>query len=128
MRLLLDTCIFLWFISGDKRLPDDIAKAVRDQKNEILLNVVSEWEIMVKYRLGKLPLPKPPADYIPFQRIRHYISLLPLYEESVIQLEKLPPIHRDPFDRMLICQAIQYDLTLATVDRMIMSYPVKYIF
>jgi PIN domain nuclease of toxin-antitoxin system len=126
MRLLLDTCIFLWFISGDKRLPDDIAKAVRDPKNEIMLSVVSEWEIMVKYRLGKLPLPKPPADYIPFQRMRHYISSLPLDEESVIQLEKLPLIHRDPFDRMLICQAIQYDLILATVDSMIMSYCVNF--
>jgi len=126
MKLLLDTCIFLWFISGDKRLPDYIAEAVSDPGNEIMLSVVSEWEIIVKYRLGKLFLPKPPADYIPFQRKRDYISSLPLDEESVIQLEKLPSIHRDPFDRMLICQAVQYDLILATVDSMIISYPVKY--
>lgn len=61
---------------------------------------------MVKYQLGKLPLPQPPEIYLPLQRQRHSIASLSLDELSVVQLAKLPPIHRDPFDRMLICQAI----------------------
>jgi len=125
MKFLLDTCIFLWFISGDKRLPYSIIEAICIPDNEVILSAVSEWEIMIKYQIGRLPLPKPPAVYIPMQRKRHGISSLPLDEDSVIQLDKLPVIHRDPFDRILICQAIQHNLTLVTIDKLMMSYPVK---
>lgn len=123
MRILLDTCIFLFFINGDNRLPDYIINAICSSDNQILLSVISEWEIMVKYQIGKLHLPESPSIYIPTQRNRHDIASLPLDEESVIQLHKLPLIHRDPFDRMLICQAIQHNLVIATVDNVIISYP-----
>ncbi|MGE5340981.1 MAG: type II toxin-antitoxin system VapC family toxin [Candidatus Omnitrophota bacterium] len=125
MRLLLDTCIFLWFISGDNRLPENIREAISNTENEIFLSVISIWESIVKYQLGKLPLPRPPSEYLPEQRERHQIESLPLDEESVIYLPKLPSIHRDPFDRMLICQAIKNQLILVTVDNYIRSYPVK---
>lgn len=125
MRLLLSSCIFLWFISGDERLSDSIREDICDPKNEVYLSTVSVWEVIVKYQLGRLPLPKPPAEYLPEQRRRHRISSLPLDEGSVAHLAKLPPIHRDPFDRMLICQAIEHQLTLITVDNIIRSYPVK---
>jgi len=69
-------------------------------------------------------LPQPPDIYIPIQRERHMISGLSLTEENVSQLAKLPPIHRDPFDRMIICQAIEYDMTIITVDDIFLSYPV----
>ncbi len=103
MKLLLDTHIFLWFISGDNRLSDDQRDSIQDPGNEVFLSVASLWEIIVKYQLGKLPLPQSPESYIPLQRQRHLIASLPLDEASVAQLAKLPPIHRDPFDRMLIC-------------------------
>jgi len=107
MKLLLDTHVFLWFISGDNRLPDAMRDSIRDLNNEVYLIVVSLWEVIVKHQLGRLPLPQPPESYLPVQRERHRISSLSLDEASVSQVANLPPIHRDPFDRMLICQAIQ---------------------
>lgn len=124
MKLLLDTHVFLWYISGDKRLPGAMRDSIRDPNNEVYLSVVSVWETIVKYQLGKLPLPKPPESYLPLQREQHQLSSLPLDEASVSQLAKLPSIHRDPFDRMLICQAIEHGLTIATVDAAIYGYPV----
>lgn len=122
MKLLLDTHIFLWFISGDVRLPDFMRDCIRDFNNEVYLSVVSLWEAIVKYQLGKLPLPYPPETYLPKQREKHQIASLPLDEASVAQLAKLPPIHRDPFDRMLICQALEHGLTIVTVDDTIPKY------
>jgi len=124
MRLLLDTHVFLWFISGDARLPAGMRDSIRNTDNEVYLSVVSLWEAVVKHQLGKLPLPQTPETYLPFQRDRHQISSLPLDEPSVVRLAGLPPLHRDPFDRMLICQAIQHALTIATVDKAITQYPV----
>lgn len=100
MKLLLDTHIFLWFISGDVRLPDFMRGSICNLDN---LSAVSIWESIVKHQLGKLPLPQSPAIYLPTQRRRHQIGSLPLDEKAVLQLTSLPTIHRDPFDRMLIC-------------------------
>jgi PIN domain nuclease of toxin-antitoxin system len=83
MKLLLDTHIFLWFISGDQRLPDTVLANIRDLDNEVYLSVVSLWEAIVKYQIGKLPLPQPPENYLPIQRERHQISSLSLDEASV---------------------------------------------
>ncbi|MEL7352151.1 MAG: type II toxin-antitoxin system VapC family toxin [Cyanobacteria bacterium P01_A01_bin.116] len=124
MKILLDTHIFLWFISGDTRLSTNVRNAICDPQNEVYLSTVSVWEVIVKYQLGKLPLPENPETYLPKQRDLHKITSLPLDENSVAKLAKLPPIHRDPFDRMLICQALQNDLTIATVDQAICAYPV----
>jgi len=125
MRLLLDTHIFLWFISGDKRLPKSIQESIQNFDNEIYLSVVSLWETIIKFQLGKLPLPEPPEIYLPKQRERHLISSLELNESSVSRLTELPLLHRDPFDRMLICQAIEHDMTIVTVDDLVRSYPVS---
>ncbi len=127
MKILLDTHIFLWFISGDSRLSTDVRDIIRDLDNEIYLSVVSVWESIVKYQLGKLPLPEPPETYLPKQRELHEIASLTLDESSIAQLAKLPPLHRDPFDRMLICQALQYGLTIATVDAAVRAYSVSFI-
>jgi PIN domain nuclease of toxin-antitoxin system len=125
MRILLDTHIFLWFISGDSQLSTDVRDAVRDSDNEVYLSAISVWEAIVKYQLGKLPLPEHPATYLPKQRDLHQIASLALDESTVIQLAKLPPLHRDPFDRMLICQALQNGLTIATVDTAVRAYSVS---
>jgi PIN domain nuclease of toxin-antitoxin system len=76
-------------------------------------------------RLGKLPLPAQPAEFLPRQRELHRIASLPIEEGAMIHLAKLPALHRDPFDRILVAQALQYDLTLATVDDAVKVYPVK---
>jgi PIN domain nuclease of toxin-antitoxin system len=125
MRILLDTHIFLWFISGDTQLSTDVRDAIRDPDNEVYLSAISVWEAIVKYQLGKLPLPEHPETYLPKQRDLHQIASLDLNESSVLQLAKLPPLHRDPFDRMLICQALQNGLTIATVDAAVRAYPVN---
>jgi len=127
MKLLLDTHIFLWYISADGRLPSDFQQAIRDPNNEVYLSVASLWEIIVKYQLGKLPLPQSLESYLSAQRQKHLISSLPLDEQSVMKLTSLPTIHRDPFDRMLICQAMANDLTIVTVDDSIKSYSVKFL-
>jgi len=91
------------------------------------LSVISIWEAIVKYKLGKLPLPEPPEIYFPKQCDRHQILNLDLDQASVIHLAKLPSLHRKPFDRMLICQALQNDMAIATVDKAVRAYPVSLI-
>jgi PIN domain nuclease of toxin-antitoxin system len=125
MKILLDTHIFLWFISGDTKLSTDVRDAIRDLDNEVYLSAVSIWEAIVKYQLGKLPLPEPPETYLPKQRDLHQLSSLALDESSVVQLANLPPLHRDPFDRMLVCQALQNGLTIATVDAAVRAYSIS---
>src|SRR6476469_1036971 len=125
MKILLDTHIFLWFISGDAQLPTDVRDAIRDPDNQVYLSAVSVWEAIVKYQLGKLPLPEHPETYLPKQRDLHQIVSLSLDESSVAQLAKLPPLHRAPFDRMLICQALENAMTIVTVDGAIRAYSVS---
>src|SRR3954469_9582871 len=110
MRLLLDTHIFLWFISGDARLSVKLRDAVTDPANEVFVSAVSVWEAMIKSALGKLPLPAEPHVYLPQQRADHGLASLEVDEPAVVRLADLPPLHRDPFDRLLICQAIRHDL------------------
>lgn len=124
MKLLLDTHIFLWFISGDRQLSVASIARIRDPQNEVYLSVASFWEIVVKHQLGKLPLPQAPELFVPQQRELHHIASLAINEETVSFLPQLPLLHRDPFDRILVCQALQHDLTIITVDVAITSYPV----
>jgi PIN domain nuclease of toxin-antitoxin system len=86
---------------------------------------VSVWEILVKHQLGKLPLPEPADRYIREQREKHQIGSLPLEEAALGSLLRLPMHHRDPFDRMLICQALHHDLHIVTVDQEFSRYAVK---
>ena len=127
MKLLLDTHIFLWFITADLRLPMLFRDAIREPKNEVFLSVASLWEVIVKYNLGKLPLPQSPEIYIPTQRRRHQIKNLSLHENAVKELVNLPNLHRDPFDRILICQSLANSLTIVTVDAQIQNYNVQYL-
>jgi len=124
MRLLLDTHVFLWYISGDPKLPATFRSAIQDPANEVYLSVASVWEAVIKYQLGKLPLPAPPADYLPQQRDAHRIASLPIDEGVMPPLAGLPPLHRDPFDRLIVAQAIQHGLTVATVDPDVSTYGV----
>ena len=125
MKLLLDTHVFLWFISGDRRLPIALRESIRTPGNQVYLSAASVWEAIIKYHIGKLPLPEPPEIYLPRERERHLIDSLSIDEATVARLGRLPTLHRDPFDRILICQAIQHDLVIATVDNAIRAYPVQ---
>jgi PIN domain nuclease of toxin-antitoxin system len=125
MTLLLDTHVFLWLIADDARMPEHWREAIRDPANAVYLSVASVWEAVIKQQLGKLPLPGPAETFLPEQRDQHRINSLAIEESALLQLPKLPQLHRDPFDRMLISQALQNDLTMLTVDDLIKAYPVK---
>ena len=125
MRILLDTCTFLWIITNDPELSDRARELFVDPSNDVFLSSVSAWEISVKYTLGKLPLPEIPDRFIPAQRELHEVESLSLDEKSALQLTKLPDFHKDPFDRMLICQAIVHGLVILTPDELISQYPAR---
>ncbi len=125
MKILLDTCTFLWIITDAADLSTTARQLFADPGNEVFLSSVSTWEIAVKHALGRLPLPEPPASFIPFERKRHAIESLPLGEQATLHLAKLPALHRDPFDRMLICQAIIDGMLILTPDDLILQYPVS---
>lgn len=91
----------------------------------MFLSAASCWEIAVKYSLGKLELPEDPADYVPHQRRRHGIEAPALSESATLLVPRLPAIHRDPFDRVLVCQAIDQGATLLSPDPILRKYPVK---
>jgi PIN domain nuclease of toxin-antitoxin system len=124
MRILLDTCTFLWITADSPELSADAKRLFTDRSNEVFLSVISAWEISVKHALGKLPLPEPPQQFVPRQRAAHGAASLPLDEMAVLQLPGLPQLHKDPFDRMLVCQAIAAGLTLLTPDAAIRAYSV----
>lgn len=123
--LLLDTCTFLWIVANAPELSEKARAIFHDVENQVYLSAVSAWEIAVKNALGKLPLPNTPDIFVSEQRKLHKIESLPLDESSTLYLPNLPQIHRDPFDRMLVCQAIKHDLIILTPDPMIKQYPVE---
>lgn len=125
MRLLLDTSTFLWYVSADRRLPRATRDLISAAEHDVWLSVVSVWEIVVKTEINRLQLPGPSWAYATTQRERHAIASLSLEEGAIANLAKLPAFHRDPFDRMLVCQALQHDLSLVTNDAAIERYPVK---
>ena len=125
MKLLLDTVTFLWLVAEPARLSDPARAAVVDPANDVYLSAVSSWEIAVKHALGRLPLPQAPERFLPVQRSRHGVDSLPLDEEATLHLPRLPTLHRDPFDRLLICQAIAHGMVLATPDPQIAGYPIR---
>ena len=102
MKLLLDTHVFLWYITADPKLPSHYRSAVENPESEVFLSVASVWEAVIKFQLGKLRLPTSPAQLFPRQREAHRISSLPIDEGAMEHLSKLPPLHRDPFDRLLV--------------------------
>ncbi len=125
MKFLLDTHVFLWYLSGAKALKPRTRDLLRDPLHQVLVSPVSLWQALVKSHLGKSSLPDEPGAYLSRQRARHGLVSLALDEASVLHLPRLLDLHRDPFDRLLICQAIRHGLTLVTVDAQIQAYPVE---
>ena len=121
----LDTCTFLWLATGDRALSADARTLFEDEANAPFLSAVSAWEIAVKNLLGGLRLSEPSERFVPKYRLLHKIESPPLNEEMVLHVRVLPALHRDPFDRMLVCQAIYEGMTILTPDEMIRQYPVK---
>lgn len=125
MDLLLDTVTFIWLAEDDPALSHPARSLIADPDNRVLLSSASAWEITIKHGLGRMGLALPPSEYVPRQRQLHRISTLPISESAALQVEKLPKLHRDPFDRLLVAQAIVDGLTIVTPDRGIKAYPVQ---
>ena len=125
MKLLLDTHAFLWMISDDAGLSVAARQAIVAEDNEVWLSSASAWEIAIKYSLGKLPLPEEPDRFLPRMRERSGVALLPISEAEVCQIHRLPPLHRDPFDRVLVAQANCHGMVIVTDDAVIGRYPVQ---
>ncbi|MBT9582080.1 type II toxin-antitoxin system VapC family toxin [bacterium] len=124
MKLLLDTCTFLWLAEGDPRLSALSLNLFQDPANQAFLSAASAWEISLKHALGKLPLAESPQVYIPHMRHLHQIESLPVTEDDSIRAGRLPLLHRDPFDRLLVGQAIGQGCVLLTPDPLIEQYSV----
>ena len=125
MKILLDTCTFLWISRDAPELSAAARKVFRDPDNEAFLSAVSVWELGVKYALGKLPLPEAPDVFVAKFRERHGLASLPFTEDAALRVHKLPDVHRDPFDRMLVSQALAEGMVLLTPDPQIAAYPVQ---
>ena len=123
MKVLLDTCTFIWLLTGEQPLSARVRGAL--STGEVYLSTVCAWEMALKCAKGQLRLPEPPERLIPAARARYGFASLPVDEESALHIVKLPPLHRDPFDRMLVSQAIVHGLTIATSDPAILRYPAR---
>ena len=116
MRLLLDTHAFLWWFAGNRRLSEAARRAIADESNEVLVSAASAWEIATKYRLGKLPGADEFAGEIPWAIADEGFEELPVTVDDGARAGALPGPHNDPFDRMLIAQALSRNLTVVSVD------------
>ena len=125
MKLLLDTCSFLWFISDAPELSAKARAAILDPANSVYLSAASGWEIGRKHARGDLELPRRPESLIPEIRAESGILSLPISEEEAISAEKLPLFHKDPFDRMIIAQALVQGMVVVTPDPAFDRYPVR---
>lgn len=123
MTLLLDTCTFLWLLTGERRFPDALTSALASA--DVALSAASVWEISVKFAKGSLRLPEPPDRLVPAARKHYGIAPLAIDEESALHVVKLPALHADPFDRMLVSQAIVHGLTIVTPDPLVTQYPAR---
>jgi PIN domain nuclease of toxin-antitoxin system len=125
LRALLDTHSFLWFVTADKKLSTTAEGLISVGENELLLSVASVWEIAIKVNTGRLPIPEPLDTFIPGQLEKNRIALLPIALAHVVEAARLPLHHRDPFDRLLICQAIVESLPILSADSVFDDYPVR---
>jgi PIN domain nuclease of toxin-antitoxin system len=125
MRILLDTVTFLLAALGSERLSESARQALVDPDNDVFLSAVSSWEIAVKHALGRLELPTHPERFVPNVRERMAVAELALDEVAALGVGRLPDLHRDPFDRMLVCQAISHGMVILTPDEQVRQYPVR---
>ncbi|HEX8127617.1 MAG TPA: type II toxin-antitoxin system VapC family toxin [Pyrinomonadaceae bacterium] len=125
MKLLLDTHAFIWWAGEPEKLSSDALALLNDKDNELILSVVSIWEIQIKSQLGKLKLNVSLEELVESQRQENDLQVLPIELEHVLALSALPTLHKDPFDRLLIVQGQIEDADIVSKDRVFVSYPVR---
>lgn len=121
MRVLLDTHVFLWFLSEEQLSPQTLLW-LRDPARELTISIASGWEIAIKSASGKLVLDEPALVWMPEALRASGIEVLPLTMNDVLVAGSLPPHHHDPFDRLIVAQALGHGRTLCTRDRRLERY------
>ena len=125
VRYLLDTHTLLWFIAEDKQLSSSGQQLILDSSSEIFISTASLWEIAIKINIGKLALNKPFEQSFPDELDSHGIEILDITVDTLVQLTTLPLHHRDPFDRLIIAQAIVEGIPIISKDEAFDLYDVK---
>ncbi len=125
MRLLLDTHAFLWWIADDTRLSGRARELIADSANDVYFSVASGWEIVVKAGLRRVLLPEDPDRFIFEQLSVNAFQVLPVHLRHALRIYTLPDLHRDPFDRMLVAQAVSEEMAVLSADPQIARYPVE---
>ncbi len=124
MRLLLDTQIFIWWASEPTKLSAQALTLCQDQTNTLVLSVASVWEMQIKSQLGKLELDRPLAEIVESQQLINHVELLPVQFAHVLALQHLLPHHKDPFDRLIVAQALAENMPVLSVDPVFSLYHV----
>jgi PIN domain nuclease of toxin-antitoxin system len=125
VRFLLDTHVLLWLLAGSARIGDAVLATLADQRHQVFVSAVSGWEIAIKVGLGRLDVPPDLRSWLPAAINASGVDVLQVSLEHTLGVEALPHHHRDPFDRLLIAQAITEDMTLVTADRQFDQYDVR---
>lgn len=122
MKLLLDTHTFIWWNSAPEFLSQQALVLLEDETHDPVISVVNIWEIQLKHAIGKMDLNLPLAQIVKTYE-EYGIEILPVYANHIVQLDQLPDHHRDPFDRLLVAQALVENMTLISKDPKIKLYP-----
>lgn len=124
MRLLLDTHTFLWFVAGNRRLSGNVREKIADTTNPAFISAASLWEIAIKISTGKLVMEEPFDTFITQQLQLNEIEILPITFAHIVRVAALPFHHRDPFDRLLVAQALVEGLSIVSADPLLDAYPI----
>ncbi len=125
MKFLLDTHVFLWMQGAPERLSTAARALIENQDNELLLSAASSWEIAIKHSIGRLELPEQPSHYVPARMRSSSIEGLNVTHAHALASGSLPSLHRDPFDRLLVAQALSEQLPIITGDQAIRQYSIE---
>jgi PIN domain nuclease of toxin-antitoxin system len=125
VKLLLDTHAFLWLNDESERLSQAVKELCSSGEHEFYLSMASPWEMQIKHQLGKLSLAMPVAELVNKNTQENNITLLPIDLSHISYLEQLPAHHKDPFDRIIIAQAVIEGMTIVTIDHAFVDYPVQ---
>jgi PIN domain nuclease of toxin-antitoxin system len=124
MKLLLDTHTFIWWATSSDKLSSNVLALLTNADNQLILSLASVWEMQIKCQIGKLQLGKSVPTLVANQQEHNHLLVLPIELSHVYALENLPGVHKDPFDRIIIAQAVVENLPIITIDILFDRYPV----
>lgn len=122
---LLDTHVWPWLQTTPERIRHEVVEVLADRASTLLLSAASSWEMAIEYRLGQLPLPEPPAEYVPERMRLSGVTALPIEHAHALRVADLPEHHGDPFDRLIIAQAQLLGVPIVTADGQFDDYEVE---